>query len=386
MFNFDEIIDRRHSDSGKWNVYDADVLPLWVADTDFKSPDVIMDAIKQRVDHGVFGYPTHSNTLAQTTADWVEKRHGWKINPEQVQLLTGVISGFNLVAQAFAGQGKVLVQIPSYPPFLHVAENAGTQMITHSLVPGVDQYEMDFDSFEAAASQASIFLLCNPQNPTGRVFTRAELERMAEICLRHHVLICSDEIHSDLVYGGQKHIPIASLSPEVAARTITLIAPSKTFNVAGLKTAMAILPSKDMIKPLSAAAKGLVGSPNLLGQTAAEAAYRHGEAWLAELLVYLEANRDFMVDFIHRNLPGINCFSPQGTYLAWLDCRALNLPGTPYQFFLDKARVALNKGDDFGENGIGFVRINFACPRATLLEALQRMFDVLSREGYLHSK
>jgi cysteine-S-conjugate beta-lyase len=386
-FNFDEIIDRKNSDSGKWKQYPTDVLPLWVADMDFKSPDAVIEALKQRIEHGVFGYPAASAGLSEAVVDWMAKRHGWAISTEQLLFVPGVIAGFNLVAQAFVGSGKILVQTPAYPPFLHVAENAPAAEIRNQLVIGKDHYEIDFDAFEAqAAAGASVFMLCNPQNPSGRVFTRPELERLAEICLRHNLLICSDEIHSDLIFTGHRHIPMASIAPEVAARTITLVAPSKTFNVAGLKTAIAIAPSKEMLQQLIKAKKGVLGSPNLLGQVAAEAAYRHGEAWLEALLLYLQNNRDYLSTFISRHLPGINYLPSQGTYLAWLDCRSLNLPESPYQFFLKEAKVGLNDGKEFGANSEGFVRINFGCPLPILKEALNRMQTALTEHGYINSK
>jgi cysteine-S-conjugate beta-lyase len=386
-FNFDEIINRQNSDSGKWKQYPPDVLPLWVADMDFKSPEAVIEALKQRIDHGVFGYPIPSPGLTEAVVEWMAKRHGWSIFPHQLTFVPGVISAFNLVTQTFVGNGKILVQTPAYPPFLHVAENAAVSQISNQLIVGEQHYEIDFDAFEAqAAAGASVFMLCNPQNPTGRVFTRLELERLAEICLRHNILICSDEIHSDLIYSGQRHIPIASLAPEVAARTITLVAPSKTFNVAGLKTAIAIVPSTEMLKQLTLSRRGLLGSPNLLGQVAGEAAYHHGEAWLEALLVYLENNRDYLINFITQNLPGIQCFSPQGTYLAWLDCRLLNLPDSPYQFFLKEAKVGLNDGKEFSGNSEGFVRINFGCPLSILKEALNRMQTALLEHGYIIPK
>ena len=377
-YHFDEIIDRRASDSIKWNLFGPDVLPMWVADMDFRSPQPILDAIKQRVDHGVLGYPGNSKGLAEAVVSWMEQRHGWNISVEQVEIIPAVISGFNLAAQAYAGQGGVIVQTPAYPPFFQVAPSAKISQILNPLISGQNQFEIDFDSFEEAAKKADVFLLCNPHNPSGRVFTRAELERLAEICLRHNVFICSDEIHSDLIFSGHRHIPIASLSPEVAAQTITLVAPSKTFNIAGLKTAIAILPSTEAKKRLMSGNVYLMGHANLLGQVAAEAAYREGLPWLKELLVYLEANRDFTLQFIRDQLPGIHCFAPQGTYMAWLDCRGLDLPGGPYKFFLERAKVGLNNGDEFGENGRGFVRVNFGSPRSMLVDGLQRMRDALN--------
>jgi cystathionine beta-lyase len=222
-------------------------------------------------------------------------------------------------------------------------------------------------------AETRMLLLCNPHNPVGRVFQVAELERMAEICLGHGMIICSDEIHCDLVFSGYQHTPIASLSPEIAQSTITLIAPSKTYNLAGLQCSIAIIQNPEMRKQYLRSKKGLVPWVNLMGLVAAEAAYQHGQEWLEQVLVYLEANRDFLMTFIRQNLPGIQMSVPEGTYLGWLDCRKVGIPGNPAQFFLENARVALNDGAAFGKGGEGFVRLNFGCPRATLQEGLERM-------------
>jgi cysteine-S-conjugate beta-lyase len=386
-YHFDNFIDRLDSDSVKWHIFDQDVLPLWVADMDFRSPEPVMEALQKRIQHGVFGYPTLADGLVDAAVNWVSSRHDWQISPSQVAVIPAVISGFNLATQAYARGRSVLIQTPAYPPFFHVAPNARISQVDNVLTPGKDCYEVDFDAFEtAAAADVGVFLFCNPQNPTGRVFTRPELERMAEICLRHDITIVSDEIHSDLVYSDQRHIPIASLSPEVADKTVTLIAPSKTFNIAGLKTAIAILPSSEAKQHMINSDPGLMGHTNLLGMVAAEAAYRHGLPWLQELLVYLEANRAFLMEFIRNEMPGIRVFTPQGTYLAWLDCRAYNLPETPCEFFIHQAKVGLNNGADFGNASNGFVRLNFGSPRAMLVEALNRMRDTLKQQEPLMSK
>ena len=386
-YHFDDIIDRLDSDSIKWHFFDEEVLPMWVADMDFRSPQPVIEALEKRIQQGVFGYPVNATGLVDAAVDWMASRHNWQISPSQVAVLPAVISGFNLVTRAYAGNRSVFFQTPAYMPFFRVAANAQIAQVEHTLSIGDNGYEIDFDAFEAAASKGvGIFLLCNPQNPTGRVCTRTELERMAELCLRYNITICSDEIHSDLVYSGQRHIPIASLSPEVAAKTITLIAPSKTFNIAGLKTALAILPSAAECKHLIAADPGLMGHTNLLGTVAAEAAYRHGLPWLEKLLGYLESNRNFLLDRIQKQMPGICCFSPQGTYLAWLDCRAYKLPENPCEFFIHQARVGLNNGADFGEPGKGFVRLNFGCPRPILVEALKRIQEALAQQDYLMAK
>ena len=239
-------------------------------------------------------------------------------------------------------------------------------------------YEIDFDRFEGAITERTrLFVLCNPHNPVGRVFRRDELEGMAATCLRRDLVICSDEIHCDLVFPGHRHVPIASLAPEIADRTITLMAPSKTFNVPGLKCSVAIVQNEELRKKLKRTKTGLVHGVNVMGLVAAEAGYRDGGPWLAALLRYLEANRDYLAGYVEANLPGITMSEPEGTYLAWLDCREAGIPGSPHEFFLQKARVAVNDGKVFGRGGEGFVRLNFGCPRAQLTEALEKMKESL---------
>jgi len=294
-----------------------------------------------------------------------------------------VITGFNLACHTLeAPRDGVLVQPPVYPPILQAAEQTGKIPQQAELGRSPEgAYRVDWDAFEAAIDeQTGLFLLCNPHNPVGRVFKRAELERMAEICLKRGVVICSDEIHCDLVYTGSQHIPIASLDSEVAQNTITLMAPSKTFNLAGLKFSFAIIQNRELRKMYWHSGKGLVSWVNVMGQVAALSAYREGQEWLDQLLVYLEANRDLLYDFVRSELPGISIPKPEGTYLAWLDCRETEI-GDPFQFFLDNARVVFNDGKTFGKGGEGFVRLNFGCPRTMLEEALERLRNALQGQN-----
>ena len=266
---------------------------------------------------------------------------------------------------------------------LSAPENAGRICKVVPLAENSERYEHNFDAFEQAITErTSLFLLCNPHNPVGRVFEARELERLAEICLRHDVLICSDEIHCDFIFQEHRHVPIASLAPEIAAKTITMFAPSKTFNIAGLSCSVAVVQDPDLMARLKRTSAGLVPHVNVLGYAAALAAYRDGQPWLDELLSYLEANRDYVLDTIADHIPSIKCYRPEGTFLAWLDCRETGIPGNPSQFFLERARVALNDGATFGMGGDGFVRLNFGCPRATLTEALERMWAALEEESY----
>ncbi|HNT77202.1 MAG TPA: PatB family C-S lyase [Anaerolineae bacterium] len=374
-FNFDQVVERTGTASIKWREYDADVLPLWVADMDFRAPEPVIAALQARVAHGVFGYEDCSPELREVLVARLQALYGWTVAPEALVFLPGVVPAFNLAVQAFVAPGSgLLIQTPVYPPILHAAATVGVRSDAMVLTPGADgRYGVDFDVFDQMVAKAQMFLLCNPHNPVGRVFTEAELTRMAEACLRHNVLICSDEIHGDLIFQGHRHIPVATLSSDIADRTITLMAPSKTFNIAGLHGAFAVIPNAELRRKFNAARRGILGSVNLLAYTAMLAAYRDGQPWLDALLRYLEANRDFVSDYVTTHLPGVRVTPPEGTYLAWLDCRAAGIAGSLHQFFVERARVAVNDGPTFGPGGEGFVRLNFGCPRALLAEGLERM-------------
>jgi cysteine-S-conjugate beta-lyase len=383
--NFDQIINRRGTDSAKWTYYGDEALPLWVADMDFAIPEPVQKALRERIDHGVFGYTMDSPELRATIAKRMDQRYSWQITPENVWILPGLVTGMNTVCHAVGKQGDSVVTFtPIYPPFLTAPVLSGRTLQTAPMAlkrdNGVLRYEVDAAALEAAITPSTkMFMLCNPHNPVGRVYSRAELEAIADVCLRHDLIICADEIHSDLVMSGQTHIPIASLSPEIAQRTITLIAPSKTFNIAGLYCGAVIAQDPELLRHVKAAAAGIVPNVNVLGYTAALAAYQHGQQWLDELLVYLESNRDFLMDYMAEHFPQVSLTKPEGTYLGWMDWNAYNLPESPYQFFLDEAKVAFNDGAAFGEGGVGFVRVNYACPRATLIEALEQVRAAVSR-------
>ncbi|MCJ7622088.1 MAG: pyridoxal phosphate-dependent aminotransferase [Anaerolineaceae bacterium] len=375
-YDFDKLPDRLNSDSVKWHHYDEDVLPMWVADMDFKSPELIKNAILERVKHGIFGYPVELPELRQTIVNWVSKRHNWDISPDDIVLMPGVIPGFNLVGHAIADPADgFLIQTPAYPPFFGMKENVNClQQETELPRDAAGRYGVDLDAFEAAITECTkIFDLCNPHNPTGRVFQKDELEGLAEICLRHGITICSDEIHNDLIFSEYKHIPIASLNSDIANNSVTLMAPSKTFNIAGLKSSFAIVTNPELREKLLAAKKGLLGNINLFGAIAMLTAYQECEPWLESLLEYLEANRNYMVEFINSQMPQVSVYTPEGTYLAWLNCRELDIEVTPQEFFLKEARVGLNPGETFGKGADGFVRLNFGCPRSMLTEGLERM-------------
>lgn len=380
-YDFDRVVERRGTDSAKWGRYQGDVLPLWVADMDFPSPEPVIEALRRRVEHGVFGYGVEPPELRGVVQERLQRLYRWQVEAEDLLFLPGVLVGFNLVPAAFGEEGDgVLVQPPVYPPFFAVGPNVGRTIETAPLVYADGRYEIDFDALERSITpRTRVFLLCNPHNPVGRVFTRAELERLAEVCLRHDLIVCSDEIHQDFVYQGHSHVPIASLGPEVAGRTVTLISPSKSFNIAGFHFAIAVAGNPEVRARLKAVAAGLVpGRPGILDFVAGLAAYQHGDPWLRQLLVYLEGNRDLLLAYVRDNLPGVSMPRPEGTYLAWLDCRGMGIEGPPAGFFLREAGVALQDGAEFGAEGEGFVRLNFGCPRAILLEALDRMREALT--------
>jgi cysteine-S-conjugate beta-lyase len=381
-FGFDRLVDRRASDSNKWRKFPADVLPFWVADMDFPSPPAVVRALRERVEHGFFGYLVERNDLPEVVAERVAKRYGWRVSPEAVVTLPGVIAGFNQALRALTSPGDgLLIQTPVYPPILRAAGNHGLRRDEAALSRGADgRSTVDLDAFAAAFREGTrVFLLCNPHNPVGRLFGRAELEGMAAACLRRDAFIVADEIHCDLLLDGRAHVPMASVAPEVEQRTITLMAPSKTFNLPGLKCAVGIIPNAALRERFLAAAADLVPKIGVLGYTGALAAYREGDDWLDALLHYLTDNRDFLVRQVRTTLPGVAVAPGEATYLAWLDCRASPTAGRdPHTFFLERAKVALNDGVAFGPGGAGFVRMNFGCPRPLLAEGLERMRAALA--------
>ena len=372
------LLDRLRRRSGeKWKRYPDDTLAAWVADMDFPVAAPIERALQRVLDLGDLGYPMHpsSSDLPTLFAERAAERWGWQLDPSRVELLTDVVQGIfiGLLGYSDAGDG-VVIQTPIYPPFLGAVHETGRRIIESPLVPGEKRYEIDFDHLRAAVDPGSrVLLLCHPHNPTGRAFERAELEGLAEFALERDLVVISDEIHADLVFPGHVHIPFATLAPEIEARTLTLSSASKAFNIAGLRCAVAAFGSADIKRRflrLPRHARGGIGGPGL---AASDAAWRHSQPWLDQVMAYLDGNRRLLGRFLRERLPGVVYRPPEATYLAWLDCRALELPGGPYAFFLENARVATSNGVSFGAPGEGFVRLNFATSRSILTEILERM-------------
>jgi len=373
---FDLVVNRLKTHSVKWDTYPPDVLPMWIADLDFKAPPSVLKILEEKINHGIFGYESDFLILKQVFAAWVKEHYSWDIREEEIMFIPGVVTGLNLIVQSLGHPGEsLIIQPPVYPPFFKVASYAQMQTIESNLVESAEGfYTLDFQELESAVTpQTKFLILCSPHNPVGRVFSREELKTLADICVRKNLLIISDEIHCDLLFDGRKHIPIASINEDIAQQTITLMAPSKTFNLAGLKCSFMIIKNPSLRSQIEEGRRGLVGCPSLLSMEAAYAAYADGSGWLQQLIAYLQENRDFLVSFLHEEIPSIRVFPPEGTYLAWLDCRKLGEKCNPYEFFLEKAKIAFNDGGAFGNQGKGFVRMNFGCPRSTLEQALERI-------------
>jgi cystathionine beta-lyase len=378
MTNFDKQIFRSGTGAVKWDWYKdkPDVLPMWVADMDFESPPAVLDALRSRVDHAVFGYTWQTQELVDVVVERLKRLYDWDIQPEWIVWLSGLVSGLNVTARAVGEVGDdVLTSIPIYPPFLSAPKNQDRTLSKFEMVKNGARWEFDFDAFEKAITpKTKMFILCNPHNPLGRIFSKEELLQVAAICEKHDMIICSDEIHCDLLLDQKKqHIPTAALAPEIAERTITLMAPSKTFNIAGIGLSFAVIPNEKRRNLFHRAMQGIVPHPNLFGYTAALAAYRDSNDWLAELLDYLRDNEKIVQDSF-KNMPGLSTTPVEATYLAWIDARDLPVDN-PHQFFED-AGVGLSNGREF--HGRGFVRLNFGCPRAMLTEALDRMENAIS--------
>ena len=369
--NFDEIIERRGTSSVKWDRYAPDVLPLWVADMDFRAPLPVVEALEKRIGHGIFGYTHAPEALNDTVVSMLEAEYGWKIGKEAIIWLPGLVSGLNLACRASCGK-NVVTSIPIYPPFLSAPIHSGMTVSKAPMNLAEGKWMHDFDALEKAVlPDSSLFLFCNPHNPTGRIFDRSELLEIAQFCQRHDLLICSDEIHCGILLDkGKRHVPIASLSPEIEKRTITLMAPSKTYNIPGLSVSFAVIPDPDLRKRFLSEMEGIVPHVNALGYEAALAAYRDCREWRDELIEYLVMNRDLVEKSIREM--GLEMSHVEATYLAWIAAGSMENPA----HFFQAHGVGLSDGRDFGLPG--FVRLNFGCPRSRLLDALERMKSALT--------
>ncbi len=376
-FDFDTVFERRETDSQKWQKYAGkDILPMWVADMDFKSAPAIVEALQNRVAQGIFGYARPTAATVSAVVDALKRNYGWIIEASWLVWLPGLVCGLNVTSQAFAQPGEqVLSLTPVYPPFMTAPKNSGRESVTVPFVLNATEHrwEIDFEQLEKAITpKTKLFFLCNPHNPIARVFRRDELIKLADFCVRHDLILCSDEIHCDLILEAIPHIPTATLGAEIAARTVTLMAPSKTYNVPGLGTSFAIISDPKIRATFVRATAGIVAEVTNLGFAACEAAYRDGESWRLALLEYLRRNRDLILRFVKENLPGVKSEAPhEATYLAWLNVADLKLTDPIAHF--EKHGVGLSDGAFFGEPRGQHVRLNFGCPRSTLEEALRRM-------------
>ncbi len=385
--NLDTLVDRKNTDCVKWDalqeVYGRDdVLPLWIADMDFKSSPKIIEALIKRAEHGVFGYPTTPKSVFKPFIEWNAKRNGLGIDEEWILTCPGVAVAFSIGVQAYTKEGDgVMIQTPVYPPFHSAVKNNNRIMVENELVEKDGYYTINFDDFERKIidNNVKLFILCNPHNPVGRVWKKEELEKMADICLKHDVKIFSDEIHSDLIFKGKKFVSALSLDGKYKKILITAMAPSKTFNIPGLYSSIVLIPDKNMMEDYKKVSDGLaIGEITIFGLTAMEASYKHGEEWLANVMEYIEDNAEYLDTFIKENMPEIKYRKPEGTYLGWLDFR--NVFSTQEElddFLINKAKVGLNSGETFGRNGEGFARINLGCQRAILIDALNRIKNAL---------
>jgi cysteine-S-conjugate beta-lyase len=374
-FNFDTPIDRANSDSQKWRKYAGqDVLPLWIADMDFAAPPAVLEALQQRVTHGVLGYAKPLPSLNQAVVDYCACHYGWPIDPAWIVWLPGLVVGLNVAAAAIGQPGdEILTATPVYPPFMSAPANQGRRTVTVPMVLRGARWEMDFDALERAVTPRTRGLFfCSPHNPIGRAFSRAELMQVAAFCERHNLVLVSDEVHCDLILDDIAHVPLASLGEQVARRTITLMAPSKTYNIAGLACAFAIIPDPTLRLAFTRAMQGIVASVSSLGLVAGEAALRHGEPWRQALLNYLRGNRDLLEQTLARGeVPGVTITHVEATYLAWLNIEQLKIPDAAA--FFERHGLGFSDGAPFGAAKDSYLRLNFGCTRATLVEVLARL-------------
>ncbi|KGX86728.1 MalY/PatB family protein [Pontibacillus litoralis] len=387
MTKFDEVINRRNTKSVKWDLTEKlfkekDVLPMWVADMDFATPQAVQDAISKRASHGIYGYTFTDESVHEAIQSWLARRHQWEIDSKWITFSPGVVPSLHTIIEAVTQpEDRILIQTPVYPPFFDVIKKHQRTIVENPLQYNNYRYEIDFDDFEQQLKNGiKAFILCNPHNPVGRVWTKDELQRMAELCLQNNTMIISDEIHADLIYQGHTHIPIASLGDQISEQTITCLAPSKTFNLAGLQASYIVTPSEHRKKQIDDQfTKQGMKMLNTFAITAMEAAYSDGEAWLDDLLTVLQSHKAYVKDMLETHT-SIRVVEPEGTYLLWLDCRNLELSQEQLKHFMQQeAKVGLNDGASFGSLGTGFMRMNIACPRPLLEEGINRLIQATQK-------
>lgn len=377
MYDFDKIVSRETTNCAKWDTVEKGLLPMWVADMDFQSPPEVIAALKERAEHGIFGYSGGYGGWFEALMQWMRKRYGWAPQREWISTSPGVVAALFMLVRALTEPGdRIIIQPPVYRPFYYVASSNGCELLENPLYFDGHKYRMDLDQLrQTVDSRVKLLILCSPHNPVGRVWIREELAALGQFCLEHEITIISDEIHSDLVFSGYKHTVLASLSKELEQNTVVCNAPSKTFNIAGIPASNVIIANENLRSAYRRVLRGSgLALPNVFSVTAVETAYTYGEAWLDELLHYLEDNYRAASSFIAQRIPEIKVIELEGTYLLWLDCRGLGLNDEELDGFIkEKARLLLEPGPSFGTGGSGFQRMNIACPRSRLLEALQRL-------------
>ena len=383
QYDFDEVIERRGTGALKYEALlprwgRDDLIPLWVADMDFRTPPFIMEAIRRRCEHEILGYTVKPRAFFEAIRDWVDRRHGWKVNASEIGFAPGIVPGISSAIQCFTEPGdKIMIQPPVYHPFAMIIRENGREIVNNPLILENGRYRMDFNHMQEAVHGCRMFILCNPHNPAGRAWTAEELTRLGEICLRHGVTVISDEIHCDLTLDGHRHIPFASLNEEFLRHSVTCTAPSKTFNIAGLQAANIIAADPEIRRKID---RQLVDNElhalNAFAVEALIAAYNEGGEWLDELKKYLWENYEYLRDFFTRHLPALPVTPLEATYLVWVDCRTLKRPTTEIaRQLLEEGHVWINEGEMYA--GEGFLRINIACPRKTLAEGLERIRKVV---------
>lgn len=389
-YNFDEAPCRENTSCLKWDKREevfgrADVIPMWIADMDFRTPPFIIEALRGRLDHDILGYSYRPDSYFESFINWVSALHRWEIHKEWIEFSPGVVPALNLCTHAYTSPGdEIIIQPPVYPPFFGAVNDHGRKLVFNQLVETAEGFRIDFEGLRKAITpKTRMLILSNPHNPVGRVWTRNELTELAEICSEKGIVILSDEIHSDLLLPGAKHVPLASVSEKAAAVTVTCMAPSKTFNLAGLSTSSMIISDPGLMEKYRKTLIGLhMHLGNIFGNVASEAAYTHGREWLAQLMDYVEGNVDLVMDFCRDRLPVIKPVRPEATYMIWLDCRAMGMNGPELnRLFVDEAGVGMNEGSRFGPGGEGFMRMNLACPRATVLRALEQIENAIKNKG-----